>query len=201
MCFTRWTVFVHFLPSSRIGKGKSVPGMLPRWKTFQLSLTRMKIVCLTHYSKLKSLSSWNPWKVNLKCASQNSRKKKKSWWGIHSLAFLISLPFPVMFRTDFFISKLILLLKISMKKDLLNVFWCSMYQSHPKVSEAALRLLLPFSTTLWCESSFSTLLQIKNKSRNRLDVDPDMRCALSVPQPRIRRLTEKYDVSLLIGVW
>lgn len=115
--------------------------------------------------------------------------------------FSILLPFPVMFRTDFLISKLILLLKISMKKDLLKVFWCSMYQSHPKVSEAALRLLLPFSTTHWCESGFSTLLQIKNKSRNRLDVDPDMRCALSAPQPRIRRLTEKYDVSLLIGVW
>ena len=73
----------------------------------------------------------------------------------------------------------------------LNVFWCSMHQSYPKVSEIALRLLLPFSTTYLCESGFSTLLQIKNKSRNRLDVDPDMRCALSVTQPRIRQLTEK----------
>ncbi len=73
----------------------------------------------------------------------------------------------------------------------LNVFWCSMHQSYPKVSEIALRLLLPFSTTYLCESCFSTFLQIKNESRNRLDVDPDMRCALSVTQPRIRQLTEK----------
>ncbi|XP_042237000.1 zinc finger BED domain-containing protein 5-like [Homarus americanus] len=29
----------------------------------------------------------------------------------------------------------------------LTVFWCSMYQSYPKVSEIALRVLLPFSTT------------------------------------------------------
>ena len=62
----------------------------------------------------------------------------------------------------------------------LNVFWCSMHLSYPKVSEIALRLLLPFSTTYLCEPGFSTLLQIKNKTRNRLDVDPDMRCALAV---------------------
>ncbi len=60
----------------------------------------------------------------------------------------------------------------------LNVFWCSMHQSYPKVSEIALRLLLPFSTTYLCESSFSFLLQIKNTSRNRLGVDPNMRCVL-----------------------
>ena len=58
----------------------------------------------------------------------------------------------------------------------LHVLWCSMHLSYPKVSEIALRLL-PFSTTYLCESGFSTLLQIKNKTRNRLDVDPDMRCA------------------------
>ncbi len=73
----------------------------------------------------------------------------------------------------------------------LNVFWCSMHQSYPKVSEIALRLLLPFSTTYLCESGFSTLLQIKNTSRNWLDVGPEMRCTLSVTQPRIRQLTEK----------
>ncbi len=73
----------------------------------------------------------------------------------------------------------------------LNVFWYSMHQSYPKVSEIALRQVLPFSTTCLCESCFSNLLQIKNMSRNRLDVDPDMRCALSVRQPRIRQLTEK----------
>ncbi len=56
----------------------------------------------------------------------------------------------------------------------LNLFWCSVHQSYPKVSEIALRLLLPFSTTYLCEAGFSTLLQIKNTSRNRLDVDPDI---------------------------
>ncbi len=46
-----------FFAKLRIGKGKSVPGMLPCLKTFQLSLTKTKkTVCLTHYFKLKSLS-------------------------------------------------------------------------------------------------------------------------------------------------
>ncbi len=45
----------------------------------------------------------------------------------------------------------------------LNVFWCSMHQSYPKVSEIALRLLLPFSITYLCESGFSTLLQITSR--------------------------------------
>ncbi len=31
----------------------------------------------------------------------------------------------------------------------LNVFWCSMHQSYPKVSEIALRLALSFSTTVY----------------------------------------------------
>ncbi|XP_063878120.1 zinc finger BED domain-containing protein 5-like [Scylla paramamosain] len=82
----------------------------------------------------------------------------------------------------------------------LNVFWYSMHQSYPKVSVIALRLLLPFSTTYLCESGFSTFLQIKNKSRNRLHVDPNMRCALSVTQPRIRQLDEN-NVSLPTDVW
>ncbi|XP_042206986.1 zinc finger BED domain-containing protein 5-like [Homarus americanus] len=73
----------------------------------------------------------------------------------------------------------------------LTVFWCSMYQSYQKVSAIALRVLLPFSTTYLCESGFSTLLHIKNKSRNQLDVDPDMRCVLSVTQSRISHLTER----------
>ncbi len=48
----------------------------------------------------------------------------------------------------------------------LNVIWCSMHQPYPKVSEIALQLLLPFSTTYLCESGFSTLLQIKNMNWN-----------------------------------
>ncbi|XP_042211545.1 uncharacterized protein LOC121858954 [Homarus americanus] len=52
-------------------------------------------------------------------------------------------------------------------------------QSYTKVSEMALRVILPYFTTYVCKSGSSTLLQIKSKSQNRLDVDTDIGCALS----------------------
>ncbi len=36
------------------------------------------------------------------------------------------------------------------EENSLHVFWCSMHQSYPKVSEIVPRLLLPFSTTYFC---------------------------------------------------
>lgn len=39
----------------------------------------------------------------------------------------------------------------------LNAFWCSIYQSYPKVSEIAIKLLLPFSSTFSRESGFSRM--------------------------------------------
>ena len=49
-------------------------------------------------------------------------------------------------------------------------FWCIMYQSYTKVSMIALRVLVPFASTYLCEAGFSTLVNIKTKNRNRLDV-------------------------------
>src|SRR6218665_556178 len=44
-------------------------------------------------------------------------------------------------------------------------------------------LLLPISYL--CESGFSTLLHVKMKARNRLNVEAEMRLALANAQPRI----------------
>ncbi len=63
------------------------------------------------------------------------------------------------------------------EKKTLTVFWCSMHQSYPKVSEIA---LFPFFNYLFMRIWFLHLLHLKSESRNRLNVDPDMRCALSV---------------------
>jgi zinc finger BED domain-containing protein 5/7/8/9 len=73
----------------------------------------------------------------------------------------------------------------------LTEFWPLMINSYPKVTEKALRALIPFVSTYLCESGFSTLLQIKSKQRNRLDVENDMRCALSKISPRIMDLVRK----------
>ena len=59
-------------------------------------------------------------------------------------------------------------------------FWSSMLGSYPIVSEIA-----PFQSTYLCEAAFSSMLVIKTKARNRLDVEADLSCCLAVTQPRI----------------
>ncbi|XP_076055191.1 zinc finger BED domain-containing protein 5-like [Oratosquilla oratoria] len=62
-------------------------------------------------------------------------------------------------------------------------FWCTMYQSYSKVSMIAFRVLVPFASTYLYETGFSTLVNIKTKNRNRLDVGNDMRLALTNFRP------------------
>ena len=73
----------------------------------------------------------------------------------------------------------------------LSQFWVAMKDSYPKTTEKALRILIPFVSTYLCESGFSSLLQIETKQRNRLDVEDDLRCALSKTAPRIRMLSDR----------
>ena len=70
----------------------------------------------------------------------------------------------------------------------LSQFWVSMQLSYPKISRAALKIVVPFVSTYLCEHGFSTLVQIKAKARNKLDVQDHMRLALCHTQPRIKKL-------------
>ena len=74
-------------------------------------------------------------------------------------------------------------------EKLLTEFWIEMKTSYSKITEKALRVLIPFVSTYLCEAGFSTLLQIKTKQRNKLHVEDDLRCALSQTSPRIQRLS------------
>ena len=79
------------------------------------------------------------------------------------------------------------------KEKSLTQFWCAMYQSYSKVSMTALRVLVPFASTYLCEAGFSTLVTLKTKNRNRLDVRDDMRLALTNVRPRISRLAAQMQ--------
>jgi hypothetical protein len=59
---------------------------------------------------------------------------------------------------------------------------------YPEVSNEAAKLLVQFSSTYLCESGFSALAYIKSKYRVRLDVENDLRCALSQMSPNIKKL-------------
>ena len=72
-------------------------------------------------------------------------------------------------------------------------FWLSLASSHPQISKIALKKLLPFNSTWLCESTFSTLVLMKSKQRNRLEVEQDIRCALSSTEPRISNLVAKFQ--------
>ena len=80
-------------------------------------------------------------------------------------------------------------LEIFQEKSLTEL-WCRMYPSYPAVSLIAFSVL-PFPSTYLCEAGFSSLLQIKNKARNKVDVENDMRLALSKKPPRIARLVAR----------
>ena len=63
---------------------------------------------------------------------------------------------------------------------------------YPDLSKIILRLLLPFPTTYRCEAVFSTLVNVKTKSRSGLKtVTHNMRVALSRTVPDIVALSKK----------
>ncbi|XP_068233590.1 protein FAM200C-like [Palaemon carinicauda] len=73
----------------------------------------------------------------------------------------------------------------------LEEFWVKYLPMYLKVGEEALRSILPFSSIYLCEAGFSALVVLKTKQRNRLDVENNLRCALSSFNPRISDLVRK----------
>ena len=51
----------------------------------------------------------------------------------------------------------------------LDEFWCSQMDSYQVLANKALAALLPFATTYFFESAFSTLVNLKPKTRYRLE--------------------------------
>ncbi|KAL4084165.1 hypothetical protein QTP88_027998 [Uroleucon formosanum] len=69
-------------------------------------------------------------------------------------------------------------------------FWCSLTMAYPRAVSTAMKFLIPFATTYLCESGFSTMITIKTKSRNRLDIKDDMRVALSNTVPDFKAILQ-----------
>ncbi|KRY23998.1 Zinc finger BED domain-containing protein 5 [Trichinella patagoniensis] len=62
------------------------------------------------------------------------------------------------------------------------------FEKYPKISSQSLRILVPFSSTYFCETEFSALMTLNTQHRNRLNVESDLRCTLSPTPPRIDNL-------------
>ncbi|KAF2358344.1 hypothetical protein FHG87_010904 [Trinorchestia longiramus] len=67
-------------------------------------------------------------------------------------------------------------------------FWCQKIVTYPVIAKKDLEIFIPFVTTYLCEQSFSRMLDIKTKKRNRLCCENDLRVALAEVKPCIFEL-------------
>jgi len=75
----------------------------------------------------------------------------------------------------------------------LETFWCECGPEYHASHEAAVKVLIPFSTTYLCEAGFSAMTALKTKYRARLSLEDDMRVALSQISPRIDRIISRQQ--------
>ena len=73
----------------------------------------------------------------------------------------------------------------------LSTFWCHQIAPYPLIAQKALEILTPFVTTYLYEQSFSRLVDIKTKKRNRLCCENDMRLALAKVKPCISEIVSE----------
>ena len=57
----------------------------------------------------------------------------------------------------------------------------------------AFKLLLPFVSTYRCEAGFSAMKCIKTDKRSKLEVEDDMRVAISITEPRMTKILTNQE--------
>ena len=75
----------------------------------------------------------------------------------------------------------------------LTDFWISVKVEYPLFSGKALRILIPFATSYLCEAGFSAVAVIKSKFRSKINVEQEMRVAISNFIPRFEKLCKKQQ--------
>ena len=73
-------------------------------------------------------------------------------------------------------------------------FWIEARAQYPVISKAALRILIPFATSYMCEAGFSAVAVLKTKYRSKLDVEREMRVAVSNNAHDLRRFAETKEL-------
>ena len=81
-----------------------------------------------------------------------------------------------------------LTLKSIYNPNSLIAFWVKVRLEFPLVSCKALRVLVPFATSYLCEAGFSAVAVIKSKYRNKIDIEREMRVAISNIAPRFDKM-------------
>ena len=81
-----------------------------------------------------------------------------------------------------------LILKSLYNLNLLISFWVKARFEFPLVGCKPLRVLVPFATLYLCKAGFCAASIIKSKYRNKIDIERDMRVAISNIAPRFNKM-------------
>ena len=79
-------------------------------------------------------------------------------------------------------------LQLLFNKLKLEDFQCAEMKAFPSLAMNAMTVVLPFSTTYFCESGFSTMMYIKNNHRYRLQLEDDLWIVWSKTEPSLERI-------------
>ncbi|XP_075454497.1 protein FAM200A-like [Ascaphus truei] len=67
-------------------------------------------------------------------------------------------------------------------------FWLTVQDEYPLLSGKAQRILIPFATSYLCEAGFSAVAVIKSKYRAKINVEQELRVAVSSLIPRFEKM-------------
>lgn len=67
-------------------------------------------------------------------------------------------------------------------------FWIGVEKEYPLIGQRAVGILLPFATSYLCETGFSAVASIKTKYRSKLNIEDELRVAISKQQPRFEKI-------------
>ncbi|XP_022168645.1 protein FAM200A-like [Myzus persicae] len=87
-------------------------------------------------------------------------------------------------------------LRIKFNETTSDKFWISIKSEYPELSKVAVSTLLPFATTYLCETAFSALTVIKNKYRTKLNLESDLRVAVSNIKPNMETIISKAQAQV-----
>ena len=67
-------------------------------------------------------------------------------------------------------------------------FWGRVKNEYPDLCVKAIKFLLPFATSYLCETGFSAVAVIKSRYRSKINVEREMRVAISNLNPRFDKM-------------
>ena len=150
-----------------------------RIRIFQPLATSLRIDMCRHLEALQ-----NSFKVY--CLATKDLKNK-SW--IRN-PFLESISDEDLAKDELIESKAMESIRMSFNSKSIADFWILLGQAYPLLVKQAVAAIVSFATTYLCDLGFSSLVAIKTKILNRLNLKDDMRVALSKTKPLFDVLIE-----------